>query len=68
LGSDAGLGKGIEVSAKEDEEKEGGNGDFRDELVVALTPENLPVLLDYLRQCQGKLGEWRLRVEGLMGD
>ena len=33
--------------------------------VIALTPENLPVLLEYLRQCEGKLGEWRKKVEGL---
>lgn len=33
--------------------------------VIALTPENLPVLLEYLRQCEGKLGEWRRRVDGL---
>jgi hypothetical protein len=33
--------------------------------VIALTPENLPVLLEYLRQCEGKLGEWRKRVDGL---
>ncbi|WVQ85261.1 hypothetical protein IAT38_007426 [Cryptococcus sp. DSM 104549] len=37
------------------------------ELIVALTPENLPTLLEYLRQCEMKLGEWRDRVarEGL---
>jgi len=41
-----------------------GEGGQEGEVVVALTPENLPVLLDYLRQCEGKLGEWALRVEG----
>jgi hypothetical protein len=36
-----------------------------DELVVALTPENLPVLLDYLKQCEGKLREWASEIEAL---
>ena len=31
-------------------------------LIVALTPENLPVLLDFLKQCEGKLGEWKERA------
>ncbi|ORY33679.1 hypothetical protein BCR39DRAFT_263008, partial [Naematelia encephala] len=31
--------------------------------MVALTPENLPGLIGYLRQCESKLGEWRKRVE-----
>ena len=38
-----------------------------EDLVVALTPENLPVLLEYLRQCEGKLSEWKRRAEGLLG-
>ena len=33
------------------------------DLVLALTPENLPVLLEFLRQCEGKLGKWRSWVE-----
>ncbi|ORX36041.1 hypothetical protein BD324DRAFT_651945 [Kockovaella imperatae] len=37
--------------------------DMSDDLIVALTPENLPVLLDYLKQCESKLGEWKVRVE-----
>lgn len=37
-----------------------------DDLIVALTPENLPVLLDFLRQCEGKLGEWRERAGELV--
>jgi hypothetical protein len=37
--------------------------------MIALTPENLPVLLEYLRQCEGQLREWRKRVEALdLGD
>ena len=39
-----------------------------DEMVVALTPENLPVLLDYLRQCEAKLGEWKVKVERVMAE
>ncbi|OCF30411.1 hypothetical protein I316_07939 [Kwoniella heveanensis BCC8398] len=42
------------------------NADVKDDLVVALTPENLPTLLDYLRQCESKLGEWKGRAEGLI--
>ena len=38
-----------------------------DEMTVALTPENLPVLLDYVRQCESRLADWRLRAEGLLG-
>nr|XP_018267236.1 uncharacterized protein I303_01221 [Kwoniella dejecticola CBS 10117]OBR89394.1 hypothetical protein I303_01221 [Kwoniella dejecticola CBS 10117] len=30
---------------------------------IALTPENLPTLLEYLRQCERMLGLWRERVE-----
>jgi len=33
-----------------------------DNLIVALTPENLPVLLDFLKQCEGKLREWKERA------
>ena len=36
------------------------------ELTVALTPENLPVLLDYLRTCERMLGEWKVRVKELL--
>ncbi|WVQ97411.1 hypothetical protein IAU59_004524 [Kwoniella sp. CBS 9459] len=44
----------------------GGKDEGRaDDLVVALTPENLPTLLEYLRQCESKLGEWRGRAQGL---
>ncbi|WVF70510.1 hypothetical protein IAT40_005300 [Kwoniella sp. CBS 6097] len=38
----------------------------RDGLIVALTPENLPTLLEYLRQCESKLGEWRGRARELI--
>ncbi|WVN85382.1 uncharacterized protein L203_100527 [Cryptococcus depauperatus CBS 7841] len=40
-----------------------------EEIVVALTPENLPALLEYLRQCEAKLEEWKERMtrEGLIG-
>nr|XP_031860848.1 uncharacterized protein CI109_003573 [Kwoniella shandongensis]KAA5527920.1 hypothetical protein CI109_003573 [Kwoniella shandongensis] len=34
----------------------------KDDLIVALTPENLPTLLEYLRQCEMKLGQWRGKV------
>lgn len=40
-------------------------GPGRDEAVIALTPENLPVLLDYVRQCERKLEEWKGRAHGL---
>lgn len=40
-------------------------GPGRDETTIALTPENLPVLLDYVRQCERKLDEWRVRALGL---
>lgn len=40
-------------------------GPGRDETVIALTPENLPVLLDYVRQCERKLEEWKSRAHGL---
>ncbi|KAK8865978.1 hypothetical protein IAR55_001128 [Kwoniella newhampshirensis] len=33
-----------------------------DDLVVALTPENLPTLLEYMRQCEKKLQEWKERI------
>lgn len=45
-------------------QKRVGTGDAED-VVVALTPENLPVLLEYLRQCEGKLKEWRVRAEAI---
>lgn len=32
------------------------------ELTVALTPENLPVLLDYLRTCERMLSHWKERA------
>jgi hypothetical protein len=38
------------------------SGDADEEITIALTPESLPVLLEYLRQCEGKLREWRERV------
>ncbi|WVQ70859.1 hypothetical protein IAR50_000384 [Cryptococcus sp. DSM 104548] len=41
----------------------GGGETGDEELVVALTPENLPTLLEYLRQCEMKLGEWKELVE-----
>ncbi|OCF73873.1 hypothetical protein I204_05718 [Kwoniella mangroviensis CBS 8886] len=31
--------------------------------IIALTPENLPTLLEYLRQCERMLGVWKERVE-----
>ena len=46
--------------------EEGGEGD--EDLVVALTPDNLPVLLDYLKQCEIKLKEWKERAEAVMAD
>jgi hypothetical protein len=45
-------------------QKSGVTGNAED-VVVALTPENLPVLLEYLRQCEGKLKEWRVRAEAI---
>lgn len=33
-----------------------------EDIVIALTPENLPVLLDYARQCERKLEQWHQRV------
>jgi hypothetical protein len=33
--------------------------------VIALTPENLPVLLDYVQQCERRLDEWRRRADRL---
>jgi hypothetical protein len=36
-----------------------------DDPVIALTPENLPVLLDYVKQCEKKLQEWRTRAVSL---
>jgi len=36
-----------------------------DDPVIALTPENLPVLLDYVKQCEKKLMEWRSRAVSL---
>ncbi|KAL7424759.1 hypothetical protein Q5752_000443 [Cryptotrichosporon argae] len=36
------------------------------DLAVALTPDNLPVLLDFLRQCERKLGEWRAKADGVV--
>ncbi|WVW82366.1 hypothetical protein I302_104373 [Kwoniella bestiolae CBS 10118] len=35
---------------------------FTNDLTIALTPENLPTLLEYLRQCERMLGVWRERV------
>ncbi|WWC66321.1 uncharacterized protein I206_100222 [Kwoniella pini CBS 10737] len=37
------------------------------DLTIALTPENLPTLLEYLKQCERMLGYWRERVEEIMG-
>lgn len=37
-----------------------------DEVVLALTPENLPVLLQYLRQCESKLREWEIRADKVL--
>lgn len=39
-----------------------GMDDSEDDTVVLLSPENLPVLLGYLEQCQAKLVEWRMAV------
>lgn len=36
------------------------------EITVALTPENLPVLLDYLRTCERMLGEWKVRSKEII--
>ncbi len=33
---------------------------------LAVMPEDLPVLLEYMRECEGKLGEWRRKVEELL--
>jgi hypothetical protein len=30
--------------------------------IIALTPENLPVLLDYVKQCERRLAEWRSKA------
>lgn len=35
------------------------------DMVIALTPENLPVLLDYVQQCERRLDEWRRRADRL---
>ncbi|KAK4688048.1 hypothetical protein P7C73_g2081, partial [Tremellales sp. Uapishka_1] len=51
-------------AAKKEDGSDGEEADVTEsEVVVALTPENLPVLLDYLRQCQARLGEWKERIE-----
>lgn len=45
------------------------NDNDMDELTpLMLTPENLPVLLEYLRTCERMLGEWRVKatVAGLL--
>lgn len=44
------------------EEEVDGRGSEEGEVQIALTPESLPVLLEYLRQCEAKLGEWKERV------
>lgn len=36
-----------------------------DDLIIALTPENLPALLDYVKQCEKKLQEWKKRAVSL---
>ncbi|WVR05938.1 hypothetical protein IAU60_002964 [Kwoniella sp. DSM 27419] len=36
--------------------------------LVALTPDNLPTLLEYLRQCESRLEEWRGRIEEIVGS
>ena len=38
---------------------------FEGDVLVALTPDNLPVLLDYLRQCEGHLMQWKEKAEKL---
>jgi len=54
---------------EEEEEEEGEEGEEgeedeeEDDLVMSVTPENLPVLLEYLKQCEERLGEWRTRVQ-----
>ena len=43
-------------------------GKGQEGLKVAVTPEDLLVLLEYLKQCKGKLEEWRRRVEMVAPD
>ena len=45
-----------------------GTGKGREGQKVAVTPEDLLVLLEYLKQCKGKLEDWRRRVEGMALD
>jgi hypothetical protein len=59
-------GGGAYSTQEKQKQKRVGAGDAED-VVVALTPENLPVLLEYLRQCEGKLKEWRVRAEAISG-
>lgn len=59
------VGRGGE---EREEVLEGEGEDPEEGMILALTPENLPVLLEYLRQCQRFLGEWKGRVEVLAGD
>lgn len=45
----------------------GRQDDSEGNVVIALTPDNLPILLEYMRQCEAKLHEWKkkVQIEGL---
>lgn len=45
----------------------GRQDDSEGSVVIALTPDNLPTLLEYMRQCEAKLHEWKkkVQIEGL---
>ncbi|KIR43585.1 hypothetical protein I307_05895 [Cryptococcus deuterogattii 99/473] len=45
----------------------GRQDDSEGNVVIALTPDNLPTLLEYMRQCEAKLHEWKkkVQIEGL---
>lgn len=45
----------------------GRQDDSEGNAVIALSPDNLPTLLEYMRQCEAKLHEWKkkVQIEGL---
>ncbi|ADV21047.1 hypothetical protein I305_06463 [Cryptococcus gattii E566] len=45
----------------------GRQDDSEGNVAIALTPDNLPTLLEYMRQCEAKLHEWKkkVQIEGL---
>ncbi|OWZ75380.1 hypothetical protein C366_06011 [Cryptococcus neoformans Tu401-1] len=47
------------LTVKELEQQDDSEGN----VVVALTPDNLPTLLEYMRQCEVKLHEWKEKVQ-----